>query len=54
MPLLQDLAIGSYFADVADPRIERTHDHRANAKSGQSSLIPQPLLPCREKGRVFA
>ena len=27
MPLLQDLAIGSYFADVDDPRIERTRDH---------------------------
>lgn len=27
MPLLRDLTIGSYFADVADPRTARTRDH---------------------------
>jgi len=27
MPLLRDLAIGSYFATVEDPRTERTRDH---------------------------
>jgi predicted transposase YbfD/YdcC len=27
MPLLRDLAIGRYFANVNDPRIERTKDH---------------------------
>ena len=27
MPLLRDLAIGRYFANITDPRIERTKDH---------------------------
>ena len=27
MPLLRDLAIGRYFANINDPRIERTKDH---------------------------
>ncbi|MEI8033836.1 MAG: ISAs1 family transposase [Chlorobiaceae bacterium] len=27
MPLLRDVAIGSYFATVDDPRVERTRDH---------------------------
>ena len=27
MPLLRDLAIAPYFADVVDPRVERTRDH---------------------------
>lgn len=27
MPLLRDLAIGQYFADIQDPRVDRTKDH---------------------------
>ena len=27
MPLLRDLAIGQYFADIHDPRVDRTKDH---------------------------
>ncbi|MBA3468557.1 MAG: ISAs1 family transposase, partial [Herpetosiphonaceae bacterium] len=27
MPLLRDIAITPYFADVVDPRVERTRDH---------------------------
>ncbi len=27
MPLLRDLAIGQYFADIDDPRVDRTKDH---------------------------
>lgn len=27
MPLLRDLAIGPYFADIHDPRVDRTKDH---------------------------
>ena len=27
MPLLRDIAIAPYFADLVDPRVERTRDH---------------------------